>query len=134
LKTKYHYTLAPLLKISLWLIFFNGFIALAQEEPTPQDTVGYKQGKIKLNNPPSIVSAYTYDPVTDRYIYNSKFGEFNINYPVILTPKEYQELVMRESMRAYFKQKLDAIEGKKAGSEEAKKDLLPTLLRELRFF
>lgn len=134
MKTKYNYTLAPLLKISLWLIFFNGFIALAQEEPTPQDTVGYKQGKIKLNNPPSIVSAYTYDPVTDRYIYNSKFGEFNINYPVILTPKEYQELVMRESMRAYFKQKLDAIEGKKAGSEEAKKDLLPRYYVNSGFF
>ena len=45
---------------------------------------------------------YTYDPVTDRYIYNSKLGEFNINYPVILTPKEYEELVLRESMRNYF--------------------------------
>jgi hypothetical protein len=34
-------------------------------------------------------------------------------------------LVLKESMRDYFKKKTDAIDGKKEGSEAAKKDLLP---------
>jgi hypothetical protein len=38
-----------------------------------------------------------------------------------LTPKEYERLVLKESMRDYFKKKSDAIDGKKEGSEEAKK-------------
>jgi cell surface protein SprA len=108
------------------LFFFYSFTVFAQDEPTtPSDTTGYSVGKIVLNDPNSIVSAYTYDPVTNLYVYNSKFGEYNINYPQILTPKEYEEKVLRESMRNYFKQKLDAIEGKKEGSLAAQKDLLP---------
>jgi len=38
-----------------------------------------------------------------------------------LTPKEYEQLVLRESMRNYYKKKSDAIDGKKAGAEDAKK-------------
>src|SRR5436190_1097442 len=91
----------------------------------PTDTIGYNKGKVNLKNPPSILQAYSYDPTTDRYIYNSSVGDYNINYPVILTPEEYHELATREAMRKYFKEKSDAIEGKKAGSEAAKKDLLP---------
>lgn len=109
-------------------LFFVSFFSFSQEDdrPIPDTTkTGFDVGKILLANPNSIVSAYTYDPVTDRYIYNSKFGEYNINYPVILTPKEYEELVMREAMRTYFKDKLDAVEGKKQGSEEKRRDLLP---------
>lgn len=115
------------LKISAFmLIFFFSFSMQAQVDEEVQDTVkGYSQGAIQLNNPPSIVEAYTYDPVTDRYVYTNSVDGFNINYPIILTPKEYQELVMRESMRDYFKKKSDAIDGKKEGSEDAKKDLLP---------
>ncbi|WP_396175357.1 cell surface protein SprA, partial [Flavobacterium sp.] len=108
------------------LFFFYNVTVFAQDEPTtPSDSTGYAVGKIVLNDPNSIVSAYTYDPVTNLYVYNSKFGEYNINYPQILTPKEYEEKVLRESMRNYFKQKLDAIEGKKEGTLAAQKDLLP---------
>jgi cell surface protein SprA len=112
--------------IAFILIFFFSFSLQAQVDEEAQDTVkGYSQGAIQLNNPPSILEAYTYDPVTDRYVYTNSVDGFNINYPIILTPKEYQELVMRESMRDYFKKKSDAIDGKKEGSEDAKKDLLP---------
>lgn len=135
MKTKYQFSiLDELKKYGFWLILLYSTLVFSQEDDTPKDTVGYNKGKIQLNNPPSIVSAYTYDPVTDRYIFNSSIGEFNINYPVILTPKEYQELVLRESMRNYFKQKLDAMEGKKDGSEEAKKDLLPRYYVNSGFF
>ena len=109
------------------LVFFCGFVSQAQVTPAVQDTVktGFYVGKIKIKDPQSILSAYTYDPVTDRYIYTYSVDGFSINYPIILTPKEYENLVLKESMRDYFKQKVDAIDGKKEGSEAGKKNLLP---------
>ena len=116
------------------LIFLVGFNGFAQEEEQVRDTIGYSTGKVEINNPPSIVDSYTYDAATNRYIYTSTFEGFNINYPIILTPKEYEALVLKESMREYFKQKSDAIDGKKDGSEEAKKDLLPRYYVNSGFF
>ena len=111
--------------------FFTGFVlwntVTRQVDPKAQETVktGFSMGKIQLQNPPSILSAYTYDPVTDRYVYTNSVDGFSINYPIILTPKEYERLVLKESMRDYFKKKVDAVAGLKEGSELAKKDLLP---------
>ncbi|MGO4820408.1 MULTISPECIES: cell surface protein SprA [unclassified Flavobacterium] len=109
------------------LVLFSGFVSKAQVNEETQDTTktGFSQGKIQIKDPKSIVSAYTYDPVTDRYIYTNKVDGFSINYPIILTPSEYEKLVLKESMRNYFKKKSDAIDGKKEGSEDDKKDLLP---------
>ena len=135
MKTRYLKNWQPLLKISIFLlIFFSSFIANAQVTEPVRDTIGYSTGKVEINNPNSIVNAYTYDAATNRYIYTSTFEGFNINYPIILTPKEYEELVLRESMREYFKKKSDAIDGKKEGSEEAKKDLLPRYYVNSGFF
>jgi hypothetical protein len=50
--------------------------------------------------------------VTDRYIYTNSVDGFSINYPIILTPKQYESLVLKESMRD-FKKKTDTIDGKK---------------------
>jgi cell surface protein SprA len=109
------------------LVLFCGFVSHGQVNQAAQDTVktGFSIGKVQLKNPKSILSAYTYDPKTNRYIYTSSVDGFSINYPIILTPKEYEKLVLKESMRDYFKKKVDAIEGKKEGSEADKKDLLP---------
>ncbi|MBC7748701.1 MAG: cell surface protein SprA, partial [Methylotenera sp.] len=109
------------------LVLFCGFVSQAQVARVAQDTVktGFSLGKLQLKNPQSILSAYTYDPVTDRYIYTNSVDGFSINYPIILTPREYENLVLKESMRDYFKKKVDAIDGKKEGSELAKRDLLP---------
>ena len=118
------------------LVLFCSFVSLAQVNTVAQDTVkkGVSLGKVQLNNPKSILSAYTYDPISDRYLYNNTVDGFSINYPIILTPKEYEDLLMKESMRDYFKKKSDAIDGKKEGSEEAKKDLLPKYYVNSGFF
>ena len=104
-------------------------VAWSQEpEPnTEQDSLrtGYSLGNLEMPNPTSIESKYTYDPLTDRYIYTETVGSFNINYPIILTPKEFQDLVIRENLRNYYKQKVDAYDGKKEGTEEDQKNLLP---------
>jgi hypothetical protein len=114
------------------VVLFFGLAAQAQvdeEEEAAQaarDTVkGYSTGKVEIGNPRSIVEAYTYDAASNRYIYTNTFDGFNITYPIILTPAEYEELVLRESMRDYFQEKSNAIDGKKAGSEAQKKNLLP---------
>jgi len=111
----------------LVLILFATCAVQAQVTPAVQDTIkkGFSIGKITIKDPKSILSGYTYDPATDRYVYTNSVNGFTIDYPIILTPKEYENLVLKESMRNYFRKKLDAIDGKKLGAEEAKKDLLP---------
>ncbi|WP_435413598.1 cell surface protein SprA, partial [Psychroserpens mesophilus] len=115
--------------------------AFSQETPEPeeQDTTtttqnGYSLGTMNMPNPKSIISKYTYDPLTDRYIYTESVGKFNINYPIILTPAEYQKLVLLEQQQMYYKQKIDAADGKKEGSEEEQKNLLPEFYVNSSFF
>jgi cell surface protein SprA len=137
LKTLYPKKIESILKLAVFmLVFLISFTNEAQVTEQEQDSIkpGYSVGTMQLNNPPSIIEAYTYDPVTNRYIYTNMVDEFNINYPIILTPKEYDELVLRESMRNYFKKKSDAIDGKKEGTAEAKKDLLPRYYVNSGFF
>jgi cell surface protein SprA len=112
------------------------FMVFSQVPEQEKDSIknGVDLGKLKISNPQSIIEAYTYDIATDRYIYTKTFEGFNINYPLVLTPKQYQELVLREEMRKYYQEKSAAIDGKKAGSEEAKKDLLPRYYVNSRFF
>lgn len=102
---------------------------------TEQDTIktGVDIGKVELINPNSVVSAYTYDPTTNCYIYSHTVDGFNINYPLVLTPEQYQELVVREEMRKYYQEKSKALDGKD-GSEEAQKDLLPRYYVNSKFF
>jgi len=95
---------------------------------------GHTMGQMILPNPPSIKDLYTYDPITDRYIYNQVIGSLNISNPLVLTPQEYQDLIMREEMKRYFKAKIDAVDGRKEGAEEEQKNLLPSFYVNSNFF
>lgn len=121
---------------TIFFVLALSFSAVAQETETPQDTTktGYSLGKIRLPNPSSIVSSYTYDPIIDRYIYTEKLGTFNISAPLMLTPEEYQELVIQEEMQKYFQNKMDALSGRKEGAEENQGDLLPGFYVNSDFF
>ncbi len=121
--------------LALLCVFFS-FSLHAQVDEEEKDSVktGVDLGKLAMPNPQSIVDKYTYDPVSNRYIYTSSVDGFNINYPMILTPKQYEELVLREQMRKYYQEKSAAIDGKKSGSEAAKKDLLPRYYVNSKFF
>lgn len=107
--------------------------AVAQEDETVSDSTktGYTLGSLKMPNPQSIQSKYTYDPLIDRYIYTEKIGDINTTYPLVLTREEYQELVLREQMKAYFKQKSDAVKG---NDEENQDNLLPIFYVNNNFF
>ena len=91
-------------------------------------------GRMDLPDPTGIEDLYTYDPITDRYIYTKIIGDFTISYPLILTQKEYQDLILKEQMKAYFKDKIDAADGRKEGSEELQKNLLPTFYVDSNLF
>ena len=115
---------------------FCSIIAWSQTEPTEQDSTqtGFSFGNMQMPNPSSIESKYKYDPITDRYIYTETVGEFNINYPIILTPQEYQDLIVRQNLQSYYKQKIDAFDGLKEGTEEGQKNLLPEFYVNSGFF
>lgn len=110
--------------------------ALAQEPETVQDSTetGYTMGRILLPTPTSIISKYEYDPILNRYIYTETLGSFNISTPLILTPEEYENLVLQEEMQRYFEEKLDALAGRKLGTEEARRNLLPKYYVDSDFF
>ena len=108
----------------------------AQENTTTttQDTVktGFDIGKMTMDNPKSIKEAYTYDPVRNKYILSNTFDGFNVSYPLVLTPEEYEALILKENMRKYFQEKSAAADGK--GTQEAKKNLLPRYYINSKFF
>ncbi len=113
--------------LAFMMLFGN--LALAQETETESEQDSTKTtfafGKLNMPNPSSIVSKYTYDPVLDRYVYSEKIGNFNINYPLILTPEEFRKLVLEEKLKNYYKKMADAAAGQKEGAEEDQKNLLP---------
>ncbi len=115
------------------------FISVFAQAQTDNDSIippktGYNLGKLKTPNPTSILSKYTYDAFSDRYIYTESIGEFNITYPKILSAKDYEKLVLQEHMQSYYKNKLDAYAGKKEGALEEQKNLLPDFYVNSSFF
>ena len=120
-------------KLCLFLLLFCALISSAQVKQDSTKT-GFDLGKIQIENPKSIETAYTYDPVTNTYVLTSSLDGISINYPLFLTPAEYENLVLKESRRDYFRKKIDAIEAKKKGTETKQKDLLPRYYVKSSFF
>lgn len=120
------------------LLYFSVAFSLASvfayaQEETAQDSIkeGYTFGKLKIKDPSNIQELYTYDPIIDRYIFSKKIGEVNISYPMVLTPQEYQDLVLKQQMKDYFKQKSD--QAKDPEGEESK-NLIPAFYVNNSFF
>ncbi len=125
------------LNLRVAILFFLGFFCFgissiqAQEDEqnqAEQDSTAttFSIGSIILPNPNSIVSKYTYDAALDRYIYTEELGSFNIAYPLILTPEEYQKRVRDEQMRQYFREKVSAIDGR-SDDEDNRNSLIKSL-------
>lgn len=112
-------------------IIISGFSTAYSQDST---STGSSMGRMDLPNPTSIQDLYTYDPIIEMYIYTKIIGDFTISYPLILTPEEYRDLILNEQMKAYFKEKIDAADGRKEGSEELQKNLLPTFYVNSGFF
>lgn len=122
--------------ILLLAFISTGFVSAQDTGAQEQDSVktGISLGKIRLKNPGSLSSKYVYDPITDRYYYTETIGGYDVSYPLILTPEQFKKLMLREQMKSYFKEKINAVSGKKEGSEEARKNLLPNFYVNSSFF
>jgi len=136
LNTSNHYFYKSVKKYAFSVFVLLISSAAWSQVTVPQDSTktGFSLGNLNIPNPESIVSKYTYDPFTDRYYYTESVGNFNINYPVILTPDEYEQLVIEENLSSYYKQKIDAFDGKKEGTEDGQKNLLPEFYVDSDFF
>lgn len=115
--------------------FLLGFIfcSLSLSAQNTQDSTktGYSFGNIFMEDPSSILKKYTYDPILDKYIYTEKVDEVNVKYPLVLSREEFEKLYLEEQLKAYFKQKSDAANGK---NEDAQKNLIPIFYVNNSFF
>lgn len=107
------------LLLTLLFIVENKIWAQVEKDSTKVDILG----TIQLQDIEQMLSTYEYDPHTDTYIYTKKVGDFDVEYPVVLTRKQYEDLLTRREMLSYFRQKIAAADGRL--SEEEQKDLLP---------
>src|SRR5690606_11120922 len=96
---------------------------IAQIDQPADSTNVVIKGTVELSDIDKIIRSYTYDPDTDRYIYRVQIDDFDMEYPVVLTRKQYEDILMQATMREYYRKKAAAAEGKL--SEEEQKDLLP---------
>ena len=120
--------------IFIVFLFFYSAVTWAQQPVRDSIKTGFSLGEIKIPNPNSIEAKYTYNPFTNRYVYTEKIGDYNLNYPIILTPKEYFDLISKENLRNYYKEKIDAFDGKKTTLANGQKNLLPEFYVKSDFF
>ncbi|MEW7277341.1 cell surface protein SprA [Aquimarina sp. 2201CG1-2-11] len=123
-------------RIIVCLVTLYSGVLYGQDKETVKDSTStsFSMGELSLPDPSSIVAKYEYDPITDRYIYRQTLGDFNVRYPLFLTPAEYLELVEAEQRRSYFKEKIDAFSGKTEEAEGKRKNLLPIFYVNSNFF
>ncbi|MDG2193426.1 MAG: cell surface protein SprA [Polaribacter sp.] len=106
-----------------------------KSDSIPSLIYGFKynqRGSLFLNNP----SKYTvvFDKKLNKYILVEKIGNFKIGTPIFMTPQEYERYRLKSDMKDYFISKNNALSGKKKGSKEAQKNLLPTYYVNSKFF
>lgn len=68
-----------------------------------QDIV--KQSPADLKDPENVKTSIEYDIRTGSYIVRTKMGDMELGVPMTLTPEEYQDYSMQQSLRSYFRQK-----------------------------
>ncbi|PHR70172.1 MAG: cell surface protein SprA [Lutibacter sp.] len=91
-----------------------------------------QSGNLILNNPAEI--EITYDSSIDMYILRRKIGDYYVSDPVYMTPREYREYALKQDIQSHYREKLNAVGGKTAGSADAQKNLLPTYYVKSSFF
>ncbi|MEN8123558.1 MAG: cell surface protein SprA [Bacteroidota bacterium] len=91
-----------------------------------------QKGGLFLNDPTKY--EVIYDPQSGHYIFYEKIGDYLIKHPSYMSEEEYKDYRLNRDMLEYSKTKLSAIDGKKEGSKDAQKNLLPTYYVNNNFF
>lgn len=64
-----------------------------------------KQSPADLRDPENVKTTVEYDIRTGNYVIRTRIGEMELNTPIILTPEEYQDYSMQQSLRSYYRQR-----------------------------
>ncbi len=117
-----------------FVLFANTIIGQEVEKKRDSTSTTFSFSNLKLPDPDSIESKYEYDPKANRYKFSEAIDGYSIRYPLYLTPAQFDNLVQKEQMREYFKEKENALNGKGVDAEEKRKRLLPIFYVNSNFF
>lgn len=73
--------------------------------PTEYEDLKSSEYSIDLKTPSNIVCEAEYDAETGCYVVRTKVGDMEVSTPFILSNDEYNNLVFRQSMQDYYRQK-----------------------------
>ncbi|MDO6743106.1 cell surface protein SprA [Tenacibaculum soleae] len=91
-----------------------------------------QKGSLFLNNP--TVKQVTYDKSINKFVMVEKIGDYYVGTPIFMTPEEYDKYRLKNDLKDYFKEKVDATNPKKKGNKKARKNLLPKYYVNSKFF
>ena len=94
----------------------------------------YDLSKSKLTKSTNISSKYTYDPKSGMYIYAETIDGYTINTPLVISPKEFEAMLLADKMKGYFQGKISALSGNSKNLTESQKNLLPEVYVNSKFF
>ncbi len=91
-----------------------------------------QNGSLFLQNPTEQI--VTYDKALNKFVLVEKIGDYYVGTPIFMTPEEYDKYRLKNDLKGYFKEKVDASNPKKKGNSKAKKNLLPKYYVNSKFF
>ncbi|WP_232771601.1 cell surface protein SprA [Tenacibaculum sp. Bg11-29] len=91
-----------------------------------------QKGSLFLSNPSEKI--ITYDKAINKFVLVEKIGNYHIGTPIYFTPEEYKTYRLKNDVKTYFKEKIDATNSKKKGTKKARKNLLPKYYVNSKFF
>ena len=110
------------------LLMFCSFSLWGQVESS------YDLSKSRYTKYKGISSKYTYNPKTGMYLYTETIEGYPINAPMVLSPKEFEAMLLAEQMKGYFQGKIAALSGNAENLTETQKNLLPEVYVNSKFF
>ncbi|CAM1345870.1 T9SS outer membrane translocon Sov/SprA [Tenacibaculum crassostreae] len=91
-----------------------------------------QNGTLFLNNP--VQKEITFDKTLNKFKIVEKIGDYCIGTPIYMTPSEYDQYRLKNDLRSYFKEKVDATNPNKRGTTAARRNLLPKYYVKSKFF
>ncbi|CAM1350576.1 Cell surface protein SprA [Tenacibaculum insulae] len=91
-----------------------------------------QNGGLFLNSPTEKIVKY--DKAINKFVLVEKIGDYYVGVPIFMTPKEYEQYRLKNDLKDYFKEKVDATNPKKKGTKNARKNLLPKYYVNSKFF
>ena len=129
-------------KLLTALTFLVSVVSFSQSTPSttsndsvPQLKYNFKSaqtGSLFLKKPTQKIVKY--DKAIGKFVFVEKIGDYYIGTPIFMTPKEDDSYRLKNDLKGYFKEKIDAGDPKKKENKNARKNLLPKYYVNSKFF